>query len=74
MIVNIKDADNEDLDRLLSSRSAGVRGGLGAGASDLRAPACNTQFVPSEWRSALDVDELALILPHALLSKKHLTP
>ncbi len=42
LVVFIRDTNDVAVDDFLSGRSGGVAAALGAGASDLRAPACNT--------------------------------
>ena len=80
VIVNMKDTTDQNLSGLTVGSLGTIGAGGGAGASDLRAPACSTRFDIKEWcpdTLALEplstTDSFSVILPHNLLDKSRMT-
>ena len=80
VIVNMKDTTDQNLDGLTVGSLAVIGARGGAGASDLRAPACSTPFDSKKWcpdtfilEPQSTTDSFVVILPHNHLDKSRMT-
>ena len=70
VIIKLKDTSVQKLEGVLGNRLPILSDAKGAGASDLRAPACSLSSSLKNGSGLLPLSNMTLILPHTLLDRK----